>query len=281
MQELGKNKRLKRIFSDSSGKIVIVPLDDSLLAGPINGLEKLETKTQKIVEAGPNAIIAFQGLLRNYHEILCNVPAILNLTASTTTSSHTKKTLISNVETALQLNADAVAVHVNISSRYETKMLRILGNTLYRCSQFGVPIMGIMYPRSENPDGTDNNYLDLKEREPASYARLVCHAVRVAADLGVDFIKTQFTGSSDSFQQVIDAANRIPVVIAGGPQIPVPRLLRIAEQACAAGAAGVCFGRNVFSRSNPGPLINALKQIVLKNRKANEFAEDCALINLI
>ena len=51
---------------------------------------------------------------------------IVNLTASTTIGKHTRKVLVASVEQAVRLGADAVGVHVNISSEYEHEMLRIL-----------------------------------------------------------------------------------------------------------------------------------------------------------
>jgi len=265
MQEVGKNKRLKRIFSHPSGKIVIVPLDDSLLSGPTNGLEELRAKTKKVTSAQPNAIIGFQGLLKYHSDIIENTPTILNLTASTTNVLHTRKSLISNLETAVQLCVEAVAVHVNISSMYENEMLSILGRTAIECQKYGMPLMGIMYPRKENIDGSDNNYSELKKNDKEKYTTLVAHAARVGMELGVDIIKTQYTGSIESFEKVVKACAPVPVVIAGGLPLQINNLLDIAENVVKAGGAGVSFGRNIFTRENPIPYIEAIKDIILES----------------
>ena len=270
MQEVGVNKRLKRIFSHPSGRIVIVPLDDSLLAGPINGLEELKTKAEKIVSAFPNAIIGFQGLLKYHSDIVGNTPTILNLTASTTKVQHTRKSLVSSLETAIKLGVEAVAVHVNLSSMYEHEMLNILGKTIIECQKYGIPLMGIMYPRKENQDGSDNNYYDLKNNDKEKYTSLVAHSARVGMELGVDIIKTQYTGDAKSFEKVVKACAPVPVVVAGGTPLQINNLLDIAEGVVKAGGAGVSFGRNIFTRENPIPCIEAVKDIVLEGMTKNE-----------
>jgi len=60
--EAGKIRRLRRLFSPHSGRTVIVPVDDSLIFGPAEGLEQVVSKVQKIIMDPPNAILAFPGL---------------------------------------------------------------------------------------------------------------------------------------------------------------------------------------------------------------------------
>lgn len=278
MQQIGKTKRLNRIFSNPSKRIVITPLDDSLLAGPIGGLENLKTKTKMIASAKPDAIIGFQGLIKNFSQEIANIPTILNLTASTTRNLHTRKTLVGSVELAIQLGVEAVAVHVNISSKYETEMLKMLGDVSYTCNLYGIPLMGIMYPRTETNEGKDDNYYQLKESDNTKYAELVAHAVRVGVELGVDFIKTQYTGSAESFSKVVQAASPIPVVIAGGVPMELIPLLKITEDSIKAGGAGISFGRNIFSRNNPIEFIESIKKIVHDGKSANEMIEEYLLV---
>lgn len=270
MQYIGRNKRLKRIFSHESGRIVIVPLDDSLLAGAINGLENLKAKTEKIITAKPNAIIGFQGLLKNFSGIIKDTPSILNITASTTNSAHTRKVLVGSVELAIMLGVEAVAIHVNISSKYESEMLKLFGDVSIECHRLGMPLLGIMYPRKENEDGSDNNYSDLKKTERKKYAELVAHSARVGVELGADFIKTQYTGDPETFKYVVEACNPIPVVVAGGTPVEMLEMLKIAEGAIKGGASGISFGRNIFSRDNPSLFIQAVKKVIYENHTAEE-----------
>jgi len=270
MEIIGKKKRIKKFFHKESGKTLIVPLDDSLLAGPTNGLVDLKSKAEKIISAKPNAIIGFKGLFKNFSDIIGDLPAILNITGSTTKGMHTKKVLVDSVETGVKLGIEAVAVHVNISSKYESEMLKILGKVSRECEKYGMPLLAIMYPRRENEDGTDNNYLDLKNNNIKQYTYLVAHAARVGLELGADLIKTQYTGDPESFSVVVESCSPIPVIAAGGPPLNIDIMLSNAKGIIQAGGAGVSFGRNVFTRENPEPYIIALKEIIHNDKSVDD-----------
>jgi DhnA family fructose-bisphosphate aldolase class Ia len=209
----------------------------------------------------PDALLAFIGLFRAHNHLLNNVPIIVNLTASTVLSRHTQKVLVTTIEQAIQVGADAVAVHVNLTSQFEAEMLRTLGSAVHECESYGMPLLAIMYPRGESASG-DNNYESLKKKEQTKYAALVAHSARIAADLGADIIKTKYTDSPDSFRVVVEACEPTPILVAGGPALPMDKMLRNAHGAICAGAAGVSFGRNIFTRNEPQPFITALKAVV-------------------
>lgn len=261
MSSIGKTIRISRMFDPKTQRIVITPLDDALLAGPEGGLRNTKIKVEQIVAGGANAIMGFRGLFERHHTAMGKICGILNLTASTTRNKHTRKVLVSTVEDAVKLGMDGVGVHVNISSEYETEMLKNLGEVSRECERMGMPLMGIMYPRSER-DGADYNYYDWLESQPEKYAEIVRHAVRVGVELGVDLIKTQFTGSVETFQSVIECSSGVPIVIAGGPKVAVVKMLNNAYQAIRAGGAGISFGRNVFNRDDSAKYIKALCKIV-------------------
>ncbi len=259
--EFGKKRRLARLFHDR--KTVIVPVDDSLIFGPKNGLFKIRDTISEIVKNEPNALLGFQRDLEMVsHENIC-MPFIFNLTASTTLSQHTKKTMIASVEFASKNGADCVACHVNFSSQYENEMIHNFAFISQQCDMLGMPLLAIAYPRSEK-DGKDYNYEDLKENDIDAYTELVAHAVRVSDELGADIIKTNFTGTLESFKEVIIAANGKPVVIAGGHKISVANSLQNVENAMKAGASGISFGRNVFNADDISMYITAVKRIVFK-----------------
>ena len=266
---IGKRKRINNIFN-SDGKCVIVPLDDNLISGPTTGIVDISTKLQQIEKANPSAILAYQGTLANIEDT--TIPRILNLTASTIRSCHTKKVLISNIEYALKMDADAVAVHINISSQYESHMLEILGKVSGACDTYGIPLLVIIYPRCESCDRNslvqDENYLLLKETDNQKYTELISHCVRIAYEMGADIIKTQYTGSKESFDMVVKSANGCPVIIAGGDIMKVNDLFQMIEGAMVSGASGVSIGRNIFGRADSDIIIKCIKDIVFLNQTA-------------
>ena len=77
--------------------------------------------------------------------------------------------------------------------------------------------------------------------------------VRLCAELGADIVKTNWPGDADSFAKLVEAANGIPVVLAGGSRLEDKELLSRMEQAMAAGAIGCSVGRNIFMHRRPRP----------------------------
>ena len=268
---IGLGRRLSRIFRD--GKSIVVPIDDSLIFGPTAGLDDVGAKVALISQAKPEAILAFPGVFKAYADALRNVSGIVNLTASTVHSGHTRKVVIGSVELALQLGADAVAVHVNVTSSYEYEMLKTLGAVVRECEHLGMPLLAIMYPRREMPNGLDDNYEQLQLADQPAFTRLVAHAARIGVDLGATIIKTRYTGTPDSFAHVVEACRPVPVVVAGGPVRPAIEMLQIASDVMRGGGAGISFGRNVFGKDDPRPFIRALKAVVHEHSLPNIAAE--------
>lgn len=239
----------------------MIPIDDALIDGPEGGLRNPTRKLGEIIAGAPDAILGFRGVFKHSYGYLSQTAGIMNLTASSVRATHTRKILVGKVEEALYWGLDGVAVHVNVTSQYESEMLSTLGTVARECEVVGMPLMALMYPRSETPTG-DNNYLDIKKSNPPEYARLVRHAARIGVELGADIIKTQYTGDPDSFGTVVEACGETPVVIAGGPFVELDTSLLCAKGAIQAGAAGVCFGRNSFNREDTTRFVKLLRGIV-------------------
>jgi DhnA family fructose-bisphosphate aldolase class Ia len=252
----GQLRRLARLFPGARKRAVFVALDATLIA---NAIPDPAQTVARIARARPDAVVGFAGLLRAFGDELVHVPTILNLTASTIRSQETYKDLVHDPETAHELGVDAIAVHVNVGGTHDREMFGILGSIAARASRTGLPVLAIMYPRSEVAD------LDspvARARDPEGYAARVAHAVRIGVDLGADLVKTQFTGDVASFREVVRVAAPVPIVIAGGAITTPHELFRMTRDALAAGAAGVCYGRNVFGSADPVRVLDVLRAIV-------------------
>ncbi|MFC1739611.1 hypothetical protein ACFL1G_11285 [Planctomycetota bacterium] len=85
---------------------------------------------------------------------------------------------------------------------------------------------------------------------------------RVGAELGADIVKCVYTGSVESFKEVV-AGCPVPVVIAGGPKMDSDEdIFKMVEGALRAGATGVSIGRNAFQHENPEKIVAALCKMV-------------------
>ncbi|MBU4548110.1 MAG: class I fructose-bisphosphate aldolase family protein, partial [Euryarchaeota archaeon] len=179
-----------------------------------------------------------------------DIGLIIHLSASTSLGSDPNhKVLVTSVEKAIKLGADAVSVHVNVGSEKEPEMLIKLGTISEICDDWGIPLIAMMYPRGKSISDEHN-------------ADVVKLAARVGAELGADIVKTNYTGDPDTFKEVI-AGCPVPVVIAGGPKVETEQeLLEMVKNSIEVGGAGVAIGRNVFQAKSPQRTIRAISEIV-------------------
>ncbi|WP_285684492.1 hypothetical protein [Actinoplanes sp. NBRC 103695] len=159
----------------------MLPFDDDLINGPSDGLKD---PIGRIHEASGHvdAILGYRRLFDDCARADIATPFVLNLSASTVHRDHTNKVLAGSVGSGLRAGCDAVAVHVNVSSKFESSMLAALGAVGEECDQAGMPLLAIMYPRRED-NGRDDNYMDLKERDNGAYTELIQHCVRIGVEL--------------------------------------------------------------------------------------------------
>lgn len=255
----GKKVRLERIIDRNSGNAVIVPLDHGISMGPIKGLIDIKSTIDAIAEGGATAVVEHKGIVPYGHRTFGkDIGLILHLSASTSLAPDPNaKVLVTTVEEAIKLGADAVSVHVNIGSETDSQMLNDLGMVSRKCSEWGMPLLVMIYPRGP------------KIKNPYD-VELIKHCARVAAELGADIIKTNYTGDPDTFKEVVKGA-LAPVVIAGGPKMDSDeKLLRMVKDSIDAGGRGVSIGRNIFQHRNITGITRAISGIVLEGLDVEE-----------
>lgn len=234
---IGKKIRIKRLVNRESGKTVIVPMDHGVSMGPIDGLQDVDSTVNMVIRGGANAAVVHKGIVMSTNRTEdTDIGLIIHLSASTSLSPHpNRKISVCDVEEAVALGADGVSVHINVGSEAEADMLEALGKTAKECNRWGMPLLAMMYPRGGTvEENTDTIKL----------------AARVGAELGADIIKCPYTGSRESFEEVVNGCP-VPVVIAGGSKHSDEETLRMIEGAMLAGAAGLSMGRNAFQHRNP------------------------------
>ena len=92
----------------------------------------------------------------------------------------------------------------------------------------------------------------------------ISFAVRMAAELGADVIKTAFPHDAEinDFKKIIDSSF-VPVVVLGGAAMSDDEaLLKMVKMAMDSGASGIAVGRNVFQHENPALVAKSLHAIV-------------------
>lgn len=245
----GKKRRLQRIFRDN-GKTVIVPMDHGLTLGPVIGLDNIQKTVDSLAKGGVDAIVVHKGIAANIDTKRLGL--IIHLNGSTNIAPDPNRKLqVCTVDEAIALGADGVSMHVNVGSASEGEMLTDLGMASAACSDFGIPLLAMMYPRGPAIKNSND-------------VALVKHVSRIGAELGADIVKTNYTGSVESFREVIQGCP-VPVVIAGGPKVNTEEdVLKVVLGSIRAGGAGVSLGRNIFQHKNPEAMGRAVGAIVHK-----------------
>lgn len=248
---IGKKVRLERIINRNTGKTVIVPMDHGLTAGPIEGLIDVSKAANLVAEGGANAAVVHRGgAMFGHRGYGKDLGLIIHLSASTNLAPDAnKKILVATVEDAIRLGADAVSIHINLGADNEAEMLSDFGVISSSCHYWGMPLLAMMYTRGPKI----SNQFDQK---------YVKHAARVAAEMGADIVKVPYSGSVESFSEVVTGC-AIPVVIAGGEKMSSDfEVLTMVGEAMSAGATGVSIGRNVFQHTSPTKMVRAISDIV-------------------
>jgi len=259
---IGKAIRLERIIDRNSHRAVIVPMDHGVTVGPIAGLVDMRTTISKVVSGGANAILMHKGMVRAGHRGAGrDVGLIIHLSAGTAISPDPNaKELVCTVEEAVKLGADAVSIHINLGAETEREMLRHFGLVSERCLEWQMPLVAMVYTRGPK---IENEY-------DVEHAKL---AARVGAELGADIVKVVYTGSPESFSEVVGGCP-IPVVIAGGAKMGSDEeIFRMVAGALEAGAAGLSIGRNAFQHDQPDKMIQALCKMVHNGATVDDAIE--------
>ena len=100
----------------------------------------------------------------------------------------------------------------------------------------------------------------------------VSFAVRLAAELGSDVVKTPFptNGTVEDFRRIV-GQSFVPVIILGGAAMGDDAgLLKMVEDAMDAGAAGVAIGRTVWQHKNPAAIARSTAAVVHEDASALE-----------
>jgi fructose-bisphosphate aldolase / 2-amino-3,7-dideoxy-D-threo-hept-6-ulosonate synthase len=244
MSSTGVKLRLNRLFADD-GKCGIVALDHGSIVGPQPGWIDPKETLEAILSAQPDGIITTIGIIDKYIDLISHSGVSVVLTMQ----------LIDDVESLIRLAAktgvDGIKVFVSLGGTSDdASQMNRLAKTVTISHSYGIPVIAEMYPTKTEkiPNPTEKNVV-------AKYSR-------IGMEHGADVIKTFYTGSGESFKEVV-AGCPIPVLILGGEKTDSEQnLLKSIGDAVKAGAAGAAIGRNVWQSKDPKSVTTAIMKVI-------------------
>lgn len=264
----GKKIRLNRLIQKETNTCIIFAIDHGLTSPTLlKGIVNTRERVKQAIRGGANVLMMSRGFAKQVvDEYKRDTSLALMLSASA--AGHPKAasgsiiTPIGSVEEALRIGADAVVVFVALQGDNEVEMISYVSEVGEACELMGMPFIAeAEYPTTYSAKDTSSF-----QKYGVEYLK---RNVRLCTELGADIIKTNWSGDTESFAEIIEAAN-LPVVVAGGPITTDEDLLTRMEKAKQAGAIGCSVGRNIFEHKNPEAITRAISQIFRGGKSVQE-----------
>ena len=240
----GMKARLARLFDPKSGNTVMLAFDHGYIMGPTAGLERIDLVIPPLIPY-VNVLMGTRGIFQSCISPAAQVGRCLRVTYDSTVLYDDMSNgggFASDMENALRMNADCVAVQTFIGSPGESRSLELLCRAADAGARYGVPTLGVVAVGKEM-ERTEKFFL---------------LATRVLAENGANIVKSYYC---EGFERVA-AACPVPIVIAGGKKLPEPDALEMAYKAICEGAHGVDMGRNIFQSDCPAGMAQAIGKVV-------------------
>lgn len=255
MDGVAKRIRWSRFLHPRSGLGVIVPIDHGLTVGPIEGLRSVGQIDSWIHHPVITGIIAHKGMVERLGSrgLLQGLGVMVHLNGMISLSaSPNRKELLTSVDRALRLGADAISLQLNFDGTSDAANLIQLGAVVDEARSLGVPVLTMVYDKFEA--------LRPEQRLPR-----MRHLMRACIELGTDALKIAAPEQLSQLQELLEGVSEhTSVFFAGGEKCSDEQLLTLAREGVAAGATGLCVGRNVFQREPGTTTLDRLLKIVLE-----------------
>lgn len=240
----GAKNRLSRLFNPRSGNTVMLAFDHGYIMGPTAGLERIDLVIPPLIPH-VNVLMGTRGMIRSCISPAAPVAKCVRVTYDSTVLYDDMSNgggIACDIENAIRMNADCMAVQTFIGAPGESRSLELLSRTADAGARYGIPTLGVVAV-GKQMERTEKFFL---------------LATRVLAENGANIVKSYYC---DGFERVA-AACPVPIVIAGGKKLPELEALEMAYRAIQEGAHGVDMGRNIFQSDCPAGMAQAIGKVV-------------------
>lgn len=240
----GMKNRLAKLFNPTSHNSVMLAFDHGYIMGPTAGLERLDLVIPPLL-ASVDAIMGTRGAIRSCLSPTIKIGTCVRVTYDASVLNDEMSDgggIACDIENAIRMNADCMAVQTFIGAPGERRSLELLARTVDAGTRYGIPTLGVV----------------AVGKQMARDEKFFLLATRIVAETGAQIVKSYYC---EGFERIA-AQCPVPIVIAGGKKLPEEQALTMAYQAIAEGARGVDMGRNIFQSINPAAMAQAIAKIV-------------------
>ncbi|MCF8017987.1 MAG: fructose-bisphosphate aldolase [Vallitaleaceae bacterium] len=264
MAMLGKQVRMNRLVNPKSGKMMAITVDHAISRGigPMKGLQPIQDTINKIVAGRPDAMTMTKGIAEHCMWENAGKTSILLKCSSYAPIHPTYDIAFGSVDEAIRMGADAVSIGAMTYGNYQDKQFTEIGKFSEECMAKGMPLIGHVYPKGEGvpkDKQTDWEY--------------IAYCTRSASELGIDIIKTTYTGDQESMAKVVNCTPSRVVIQGGDSCKTLDDYLNMTHDAMECGVGGVTMGRFVWDYDDITALVVALRCIIHEGYSVKEAKE--------
>lgn len=255
---MSKSENLKSFFQDD-GRTVILPLDHGTVM-PVPGMDRPGELIESVHDSVDGFVVNL-GVAHACCEALTGKGVCLRTDFYKPVypgNPDQGPTRIYTAEDVANVGANAAMNMCYLHHPNEAINVCECANLIAECEEEGIPVIleSLPFGIGRPDDYTVEN---------------IGFAVRLAAELGADVVKTAFptNGGVEEFKAIVQAA-LVPVVVLGGAAMGDDEaLLSMVKQSIDAGASGIAVGRNVWQHPNPAAIAKALQAVVHGNERVS------------
>lgn len=263
---LGKEVRMSRLVNPKSNKMMAITVDHATSRGiaPLTGLHHVQDTIDKIILGRPDAMTLTKGIAEHCMWNHAGEVAMLMKISNYSPVAPTKDTIFGTVDEAIRMGADAVSMGCMTLGDFQGEQFEAIGRVSEECMRKGMPLIGHVYPKGES----------VKPEDRTAWEN-IAYCVRSACELGMDIIKTTYTGDPESMAKVVATVpSTFRIVIQGGDACKtLDDYLQMTRDAMDCGVGGVTMGRFVWDYKDVTALVIALRYIIHEGYSVKEAKE--------
>jgi len=255
MAMLGKEIRMSRLVNPVSNKMMAITVDHATSRGiaPMTGIQDVQSAIDKIILGKPDAMTMTKGIAERCMYQHAGKVSILMKISNYSPVAPTKDTIFGTVDEAIRMGADAVSMGCMTLGDFQGEQFEAIGRVAEECMRKGMPLIGHVYPKGESVPADKRTAWEN-----------IAYCVRSACELGMDIVKTTYTGDPDSMAKAIACVpSSFRVVIQGGDSCKtLDDYLEMTREAMDCGVGGVTMGRFVWDYKDVTALVIALRYMI-------------------